>query len=251
MRIFLSRNSSTVGLWLSCRVEESEEKDIRTLLFPYRVLLGDLFYCSCRYGNKSVRTFPVLCFYLPFIELVPGKCPFVMTPWILSHLAARAAHCSLGSWCGCWFPAEADHPWQKWEARQESLLVWCPRKRQRPQHNSKMTCTFQPSAAVACTFALPERSQAKAWSGSCSELHAKGENQLSLPFWYSADLSLPPEKAGRMISAIELLTVSIDTFVSQHISLLEVYVACYKSKEMAMEDCITSGKHLHCFKHFC
>lgn len=116
-----------------------------------------------------------------------------------------------------------------------------------------MLYTFQPSkkttAAVVCTFVLPGKSQTKAWSGFCPELHAKGENQLSLPFWYSADLSLPPEKAGRMISAHFFIYWQL-WFVSQHIWLSKFYVAYYKPKEMAMVDFIMSGKHLHCFKHF-
>lgn len=41
------------------------------------MLLGDLFYCNRCYSNKRVRTFPVLCFYLPFMELLPGKCALV------------------------------------------------------------------------------------------------------------------------------------------------------------------------------
>lgn len=54
------------------------------------------------------------------------------------------------------------------------------------------------SPALSCCVCLRA-----AWEGSgkgsCPKLRAKGDKLLSLPFWYSADLSLPPEKVGRMM----------------------------------------------------
>lgn len=218
MRIFLSRSSSTVGLWLSCRFEEGVEKDVRTLLCPYRVLLRDLFYYNCCYGKKRVRTFPVLCFYLPFTELLPGKCPLVITPWISSHLAARAAHCSLGSCCG-WrpqYPAELDHPWQKWDVRQESLQVhWCPRERQRPQRNFKTTCAGCALSSLLLLLSVLllclERVRPRHGVGPALNYVQKVKKN----FLYHSDILqtcpyLQKRQAGWLV-LIELFTVSIDS----------------------------------------
>lgn len=230
MRIFLSRSSSTVGLWLSCRFEVGVEKDIRTSLFPCRVLLGDLFYYNRHYDNERVQTFPVPLFSSTFHRIATWEITSCYSTLNIIPPCCWSSPLLLGK--QLWL--ETPIPGWGWSPLAE-MICNARKSPSAPMSQEETKTTTQVQNYLHRLYApRPEKSQAKAPSGSCPELCAKGDKQVSLPFWHSADLSLPPEKAGRVMMTIAHWTFHCMlqlNFVPQPIWLLTVYTAYYKPRK--------------------